>query len=92
MPNSAKDRRRYFPEDIHESLVYYANEEKIGKSDTVKGLITWDAIAWEILRNELRRLGHYPVKTGKLAGDMDMITENEIPIPFEDHDEIVSCK
>ncbi len=99
MPTSAKDRRRYFPADIHESLVYYANEEKIGKSDTVKGLITWDSIAWEILRNELRRMGHYPAKTGKLARDLDRISENEEAIPFpslkqamEDLEELESLK
>lgn len=65
MTTNYRDRRKYFPEDIWVSLTYYANEEKIGKSPEVQALITPDGMAWEMLRNGLRKAGHYPPKTGE---------------------------
>ena len=54
------ERRKTFPPDIWESLTYYVNDEKLGVSDDIKGLITPEGMAWEILKNQMIKMGHYP--------------------------------
>ena len=58
----SRERRITFPEDIWESLYYYANDEKMRMSETVRDSVTPEAIAWEILKNYLTKMGHYPPK------------------------------
>jgi hypothetical protein len=61
------ERRITVPKDIWTSLTYYANAEKIGIKPIVAATVTPETIAFEILRNELRRVGHYPPKTEVIA-------------------------
>jgi hypothetical protein len=57
------ERRRTFPPDIWESLKYYANDEKQALSEDIRGMVTPEGMAWEILKNQLIKMGHYPPKT-----------------------------
>jgi hypothetical protein len=59
---SALDRRKYFPEDIWESLKNYADKERCNVSEALRGSITPESIAWEVLRIHLQKTGHYPPK------------------------------
>jgi hypothetical protein len=60
------ERRRTFPPDIWESLTYYANDEKLRLSEDIRGLLTPERMAWEILKNQLIKMGHYPPKTKEI--------------------------
>lgn len=58
----SRERRITVPEDIWESLNYYANDEKMRVSEAIRDAITPEAVAWEILKNYLMKMGHYPPK------------------------------
>ena len=60
-----EERRISMPPDIWESLKYYAHDEAARVAEDIRGAITPQSIAVEILRNHLTRQGHYPPKTGK---------------------------
>lgn len=61
------ERRRTFPSDIWESLKYYANDEKQALSEDIRGMVTPEGMAWEILKNQLIKMGHYPPKTKEIS-------------------------
>lgn len=58
----SRERRVTIPEDVWESLRYYVNDEKMKVSETIRDAITPESIAWEILKNHLHTMGHYPPK------------------------------
>jgi hypothetical protein len=60
--SESRERRVTVPEDIWKSLKYYAHEERVGMSDDVRGVITPEALMWEMLKNHLKKMGHYPPK------------------------------
>jgi len=60
---SSHDRRVVIPPKLWASLVYYAKDEQ-GRieSEDVRGLITPESLAVEILTNHLTKMKHYPPK------------------------------
>ena len=59
-----RERRVTVPEDVWESLKYYTADEKLRVSEAIRDTITPEGVAWEILKNHLRKMGHYPPKRG----------------------------
>ncbi len=61
-----KDNRLRVPQDLWESFKYYSEDErKRVESPEVRRLITPESLMVESLRNQVERVGHWPVKVGK---------------------------
>ena len=75
---SSAERRITIPKDIWTSLTYFANAEKVGINPAIADAINPESMTLEILRNTLKQLGHYPLKTGKEVEVPDMFSKMEI--------------
>lgn len=90
----APERRITVPPDIWDSLKFYAEDEKPKLSPEIRGTLTPEALAWEILRNHLTEMHHWPPKcTSKgmkrLKKDLDKIERTGTPILIEDAAELL---
>jgi hypothetical protein len=60
--SKSPERRITIPEDIWRSLKYYAADEQLRVTPEIRGSITPENVAWEILKNHMQKMGHYPPK------------------------------
>lgn len=61
MPKTASDRL-YIDKDLREAFHYYAEDEKLRVPEELRGAITEEWLMRETLKNQVIKMGHYPLK------------------------------